>query len=78
MKEAWVRSLGWKGPLEKDMATHSSILAWKIPWTEEPGALQPHGSYLYFLLSPQISPGIILNSVLLQQAPYRDKDEKTE
>ena len=36
----WVRSLGWEGPLEEDMATHSSILAWRIPWTEEPGSLQ--------------------------------------
>ena len=35
-----VRSLGWEDPLEKEMATHSSILAWKIPWTEEPGKLQ--------------------------------------
>ena len=35
-----VRSLGWEDPLEKEMATHSSILAWKIPWTEEPGRLQ--------------------------------------
>ena len=35
-----VRSLGWEDPLEKKMATHSSILAWKIPWTEEPGGLQ--------------------------------------
>ena len=35
--EAWVRSLGWEDPLEKDMATHASILAWRIPWTEEPG-----------------------------------------
>ena len=35
--ETWVRSLGWKDPLEKEMATHSSILAWRIPWTEEPG-----------------------------------------
>ena len=33
----WVRSLGWEDPLEKEMATHSSILPWKIPWTEEPG-----------------------------------------
>ena len=39
MQEAWVRSLRWEGPLEKEMATHSSILAWKIPWTEEPGRL---------------------------------------
>ena len=38
MQEMWVRSLGWKDPLEK--ATHSSILAWEIPWTEEPGGLQ--------------------------------------
>ena len=39
--ETWgVRSLGWEDPLEKEMATHSSILAWKIPWTEQPGGLQ--------------------------------------
>ena len=42
--ETWVRSLGWEDPLEKEMATHSSTLAWKIPWTEEPGGLQPMGS----------------------------------
>ena len=36
----WVRSLGWEDPLEKEMATHSSILAWEIPWTEKPGGLQ--------------------------------------
>ena len=39
-----VRSLGWEDPLEKEMATHSSTLAWKIPWTEEPGRLQSMGS----------------------------------
>ena len=38
--ETWIRSLGWEDPLEKEMATHSSILAWRIPWTEEPGRLQ--------------------------------------
>ena len=38
--ETQVRSLGWEDPLEKEMATHSSTLAWKIPWTEEPGRLQ--------------------------------------
>ena len=43
MQETWVRSLGQEDPLEKEMATHSSILAWKIPWTEEPGGLQPMG-----------------------------------
>ena len=41
--EAWVRSVGREDPLEKDMATHSSTLAWKIPWTEEPGRLQSTG-----------------------------------
>ena len=44
VQETWVRFLGWKDPLEKEMATHSSILAWKIPWTEEPGRLQSMGS----------------------------------
>ena len=42
--ETWVRSLGREDSLEKEMATHSSILAWKIPWTEEPGRLQSTGS----------------------------------
>ena len=55
MQENWVRSLGWEDPLDKEMATHSSILAWKIPWTEEPGRLQSMGSQrvnerLYFTL----------------------------
>ena len=40
MWQNWVRSLGWEDPLEKEMATYSSILAWKIPWTEDPGGLQ--------------------------------------
>ena len=44
MQETWVRSLGWEDPLEKEMATHSSILAWRFPWTEEPGGLQSMGS----------------------------------
>ena len=43
MQEAWVCSLGWEDPLEEGMATHSSILAWRIPWTEEPGGLQSMG-----------------------------------
>ena len=41
--DRWVRSLGWEHPLEEGMATHSSILAWRIPWTEEPGGLQSLG-----------------------------------
>ena len=45
MQETWVQSLVQKDPLEKEMATHSSILAWDIPWTEEPGELQSMGSH---------------------------------
>ena len=44
MQETRVQSLGWEDPLEKGMETHSSILAWRIPWTEEPGGLQSVGS----------------------------------
>ena len=43
-QETWVRTLGREDPLEKEMATHSSILAWRIPWKEEPGGLQSTGS----------------------------------
>ena len=42
MQRTWVPSLGQEGPLEKEIATHSSILAWEIPWTEEPGSLWNH------------------------------------
>ena len=44
MRETWVQSLGWEDALEKGKAIHSSILAWRIPWTEEPGGLQSMGS----------------------------------
>ena len=44
VQKTWVQSLSWEDPLEKGMATHSSILAWIIPWTEEPGGLQSMGS----------------------------------
>jgi len=43
VRETWVRFLVWEDPLEKEMATHSSILAWKIPWMEEPGRLHSMG-----------------------------------
>ena len=55
MQEMRVPSLGWEDPLEKEMATYSSILAWKIPWTEEPGGLQSMGlhttehTYIYMV-----------------------------
>ena len=51
LQETWVQSLGWEDPLEKAMATHSSTLAWKIPWTEEPGGLQSTGLDTTELLS---------------------------
>ena len=44
MQETWVRFLGWEDALEKGMAIHSSIFAWRIPWTEEPGGPKPLGS----------------------------------
>ena len=44
IQETWVRSLVWEDPLEKEMATHSSVLAWKIPWIEKPGGLLSMGS----------------------------------
>ena len=43
MRETWARSLGWEDPLEKGTATHSSILTWRMPWTEEPGGLESMG-----------------------------------
>ena len=51
MLESWVQSLGWEDPLEEEMATHSSILAWRIPWTEEPGGLQSMGLQSWTWLS---------------------------
>ena len=57
MRESWVRSLGWEDPLKKEMATHSSALAWKIPWTEKPGRLQSVGSQSRTRLSDFPFPG---------------------
>ena len=44
MQETWVQSLGWKDPLEEEKTTHSTVLAWRTPWREEPGGLQSTGS----------------------------------
>ena len=44
-RETWIPSLGWEDPLDQGIATHSSILAWRIPWTEEAGGLQSVGSH---------------------------------
>ena len=51
MWETWVRLLGWEDPLEEGMTTHSSILAWRIPWSEEPGGLQSMGAQSWIQLS---------------------------
>ena len=51
IRETWVRSLGWEDPLEKEMATHSSTLAWKIPWTEKPGRLQSMGLTVHIYIN---------------------------
>ena len=61
MKETWVRSLGQENPPEKEMAAHSSVLAWRIPWTEEPGGLQSTGSQRVghdWVDSTQVSTGV--------------------
>ena len=63
MKETQVQPLGWEDPLEKDMATHSSILAWRIPWTEEPVGLQSTVSHT----TEQLLPSLHLTPV----GPYR-------
>ena len=60
MQELWVQSLGWEDLLEKEMATHSSVLAWEIPWTEESGGLQSMG----FL--KENSPGCSLEGLMLK------------
>ena len=49
MQEVRVQSMGWEDPLEEEMVTHSGILAWRIPWTEEPGGLQSMGSQRFRL-----------------------------
>ena len=65
MQETQVQSLGWEDPLEKEMATHSSTLAWKIPWTEEPGGLQSMGSQrVGYDLATSLSLSFILFGVL--------------
>ena len=76
MQEMQVQSLGWEDPLEKEMATHSSILAWEIPQTEEPGRLQSMGSQLDATLNNlmfRISVELILKLLFLEKfylAPF--------
>ena len=71
MQETWVRSLGQEDPLEKEMATHSSILAWRIPWREEPGRLQSMGLQSQTQLSyfTWEAPIILLSLILFENFP---------
>ena len=71
IQETWVQSLGREDPLEKEMATHSSTIAWKIPWTEEPDRLHSMGSqrvghdftFTFFLSLPLVPPGNALSFI---------------
>ena len=65
-----VQSLGWEDPLEKGTATHSSILAWKIPWTEEPGRLQSMGSQSQTSLSDFHVTGCMIQGELLNHSEF--------
>ena len=70
MQETRVRSLGWDNPLENGMATHSSILAWRIPWAEEPGGLQSMGSQSQTQQSDQhIHTHLLLHSAVSRGCP---------
>ena len=66
VQETWIQSLGWEDPLEKKMATHSSILAWRIPCTEEPGGLQSMESQSQTQLSDEhsLSQGTSMNGLV--------------
>ena len=79
MQETWVRFLGLEDPLEKEMATHSSVLAWRISWTEEPDGLQSTGlqgldmteqltccMYIYSLILKEINPEYSLEGLILK------------
>ena len=74
MQETWVQSLGWEDPLEKEMATHSSILAWEIPWTWEQATV--HGVTKSWTLLSDFT--FILTPHLLQCTDHPDKEFKKQ
>ena len=63
MQETWIQSLGWEDRLEEGMATHFSILAWRIPWTEEPGGLQSKGLQSWTQLSSPKHISLLASSI---------------
>ena len=75
MQETWVRSLGWEDPLEKEIATRSSILAGKIPWTEEPAGYSPRGHkesdmterFHFYLSNGETHECLILNKMIFME-----------
>ena len=82
MRETPVQSLGWEDPLEKDTTTHSSTIAWKIPWTEEPGRLQFMGSQSWSRLSDftsltymEFRKMVIITLYVRQQKRHRYKEQ---
>ena len=81
----WVRSLGWEDPLEEEMATHSSILAWRIPWIKEPGQLQSMGSQGWTQLSnwthiqtERNQHSIISHTPVIESKPWRVTEQLNE
>ena len=84
MQETLVQSLGWEDPLEKEMTTHSSILDWEIPWTEEPGRLQSMGLQrvrhdFHFFFHPALLPSSwgTLDNISASQVPHsKNGDDK--
>ena len=81
MREALVLSQGWEDPLEKEMATHSSILAWRISWMEEPGRLQSKGSQrvrLHWATSLHLPGGQTLKNPIKEQIQREDLQEEKE
>ena len=89
MRETWVRSLGQEDPLEKEMATHTSILAWKIPWMEEHGGLQSRGSqrvghdwatslhlYIYMTQTKVLMPKVLMLTIAGSNTTLKTKEDK--
>ena len=73
MQETQVRSLGWEDPLEMGMATHSTTLAWRIPWTEEPGGIQSTGSHKVDMTDWQAAAEMLFNILQCTEQPVKQK-----
>ena len=78
MQEMWVQFPGWEDPLEEKMATHSSVLAWEIPWTEELGRLQSMGSQSQTRLSMYIYNKVMIQIVFPDRRRMRSELKETE